>query len=140
MLFAHPDESEEKIGPGQFNELYIPKEDSGYRKYITIAGEEIGTQKIYRVVIDGKCQLLSNKIIGSQEPLSMPESVEKFYVYYKDTLTPVNFNKKQDFINKFKVLFAECTALTDKIENHFNQLGSTGNVIREFNKCIGSRY
>jgi hypothetical protein len=139
VLFAHPDESEEKIGASQFKELYIPKEDPEYRKFITLSSNsEFKSWDIYRVELDGKCQLLSDELNGP----GTGDPRDRAYIYYKDTLTEVSLkgalNKSPRFLEISKPIFSDCPVLVQKIETKKNQSDDLSEMIKEFNKCIGN--
>jgi hypothetical protein len=143
VTFAHDDGSEEKMRASQFWQLYIPAEDSGYRKYITvIENPETGSKRVYRVVIDGKCQLLSQNISGSTPPLGVSdEAVEKYYYYYKDDIIPANFKGGTDnagLLSQYKTFFSECPELVQKISARKFQ--SEADIVREFNYCLNSHH
>jgi hypothetical protein len=145
VLFATLDGQEQKIRANQFFELYIPAEDTGYRKYITVTDNaDIESRKVYRVVVDGKCQLLSQNIEGSSPPLGVEETgLEKFYFYYNDKLMATNFKaasaNNQAFINQCKDFFSDCPDLVQKITTQTIPSGNLTAIVQEFNKCIANR-
>lgn len=145
VLVGYPDGTEEKVKANQFLELYIPAEDSGYKKYITVEGEEMGSRKVYRVVVDGKCKLLSANIGGSTPPLGVGEdAVEKFYFYYNGQLMAANFRaasgNNRAFINQCKDFFSTCPDLVQRITTQAIPLSNLSDIVTEFNKCLVTHY
>ena len=137
FLFAHSDESEERIGAAQFKELYVADEGREYRKYITLDSRaETDNREIFRVVEDGKCRLLSDEINGP----GVGALSDKAYIYYKSKLTKVNLNaaidKTPEFKNQCAVIFSDCPALVQQIANNGKGLSGWGGVVLAFNECI----
>jgi hypothetical protein len=141
VLFADKDGKEQKYGPADFIELYIPAEDSGYRHYVSVdKNSSTGVKKVFRLVVNGKCQLLADNIEGSVPATGSTNSTEKFYYYLNDVLTPANApaygENSAKFITQCRSFFKDCPGLLNKIETQKYTAADLEQIVREFNACM----
>ena len=142
IWFATGDGKEELIPAYDIREVHVI--NTAGEQYVTIQG------MLLRVIIDGKCQLLqggSKKRYGSMVKTGVTPSIpitgtyEPYYIYYKEVLTEVNteisiWNTEANFRELCSALFAECPALTRKIENKEYGSYSLRKIVSEFNACL----
>lgn len=156
ILFAYPDEHEDKIPFSSFTTLCIPDDSAEFTKYITIPKDtnDQFERKIYRVIRDGKCMLLFDEVAGqsSFSPVSAlpiaagPVGItayiadDRYFIYYKGKLTKMReegwFAMSPAFKKKRREIFSDCPNLVDKIENKTYKADNLREIVEEFNQCL----
>jgi hypothetical protein len=143
VIIAHSDETEEEIPAENFKELYVPAEDSAFRKYVSLAPDsEYPDRRIYRVITDGKCKLLFNQIEGGGSGGSSV-SLNRYYVYCNGKLTKLREENlivfSLQFRKKCSEIFTECPELVSKINDKKYKSIDLRQIVKEFNECIENK-
>jgi hypothetical protein len=153
LIFAYPDEHEEKLDASQLTELNV-KYHNITGKYITLLADTSARRsKFFSVLIDGPCNLLFEEITrsgggGMTANGAMmgggygPTLVDKYYLYYKGTLTKVItddfFTMSPKFKKKCAEILHECPGLMQKIEDKTYEVSDIREIVKSFNECVGN--
>jgi hypothetical protein len=151
VFFAYPNGKEEQFIPNNIKELYVYNLPEGFRQYLTLDEEYYLSNYgiLYRVVVDGPCRLVADRVKNSL-PLNSSSAFTEahYYMLYKKKFTPVKveFGEQNSDEMKLKVsgkflaknikTFAECKKLTTEIESNTLATNDLIEIVKRFNECI----
>jgi hypothetical protein len=154
VFFTQADDKEIEYPLNTIKQLSIAMSGSGYVKYLSL-DDGTGQYYLYRVIVDGKCQLVYTETDSYYDNPSwgnMPRvggagqtGSDYYYVFYKGLLTEMRTIHSTDFGSiglavgfkeNCKEVFGECPALVEKIKQKELKSINLKQIVEEFNQCI----
>jgi hypothetical protein len=139
LIIALNDDSEVKFNPVEIKELNLYNHVASAKKYISIGAKK--NYKLYRVIIDGPCQLVYNQYEIMGNPATIEQTFDRYYVYYKNNLSPALeetsiLNFPISIKKKCIAIFAECPQVVAKFSTDNYKDEELMQVVKAFNKCM----
>lgn len=149
MLFTNG--KERVITPSEIAQLWvIMSKDTDRYISVKVKSETGKSTVLYRIVIDGPCQLLYSKGIRPAHMLTLSvnvinvfENAHIFTIYYGGEMwellaDPQNYmlDADTDFRSLGKEVFKECPSVTYKVTTEQASKEDVRDIIRDFNDCL----
>ncbi len=147
--FIASDKKEISFRDAEIKQLYVFNRPPEYSYYVSVV-DDWDNHKLYRLIVDGKCQLLAAmvKVIDYNDYVINPQNglpfgglpfnesyyTEEFFSYYKNTLThltPTEFKKNK--------VFTDCSIIEEKIARKEYTIQKLPEIVTEFNQCLETK-
>ncbi len=146
LIFNHPVFGEKEISQAEISQLFVYGKEAEKSNYVT-QKDDLGYAQLYRIIVDGKCQLLGRletEYSTGGNPLATIEmallsggsKVQRYYTFYNSELIPIT---PENFKQKSKKVFEDCPMLMGKIEAHTRSYTMLRQIVTEFNQCLETK-